>query len=260
VDVRVQKQKQYSLKQVKFMAIAGHIALSFKELKCLDDTNEVGKDEIIFYSILVIRDPVNRKIIRGISKSQLFNNIDKGSVRTNNLVLRSGVQVGHDCLTLEQGNLLNISFNHEAPDEQRTTQAFSHANNNYALFVLMTEHDDSNTDTILNEIRNRVNTVVSNTNQIFAATPQEFRRSIGTAIDEAFKSAKKTSALKNDDDKIQIQNCLPENLILNGFPGSIFSLTPTIPFTGDGGRFELKITLHMVIRYFNSSITPPICF
>lgn len=241
------------------MAIAGHIALNFRKLRCLDDTNEAGKDEIIFYPVLIIRDPVNRKIISGISKSQLFKNMDKGVVRNQNLSVISGTQVGHDCLMLERGNLLDVSFNYEAPDQSQTTFAFAHANNNYAFFVLMTEHDDSSTTKILNEIRSRVSQVITNTPSVFTDTPDQFRLSVSTAINQAFASAKKTSLFKNDDDKIRLADCLPEDLILNGFPGNKFTLNLSVPCNGDGGVYQLDMDLTLVVRFFDSTQEAPLC-
>lgn len=53
-------------------AVAGQIAINFKCLNCLDDTNEVGKDEIVFYSVFLLRDPINRRVFTSVVKSSVF--------------------------------------------------------------------------------------------------------------------------------------------------------------------------------------------
>lgn len=241
------------------MAIAGHFALNFRKLRCIDDTNEVGKDEIIFYPVLVIRDSVNKKIITAVSKSQLFTNMDKGVERTNQLSISKGVTLGNECLMLEQGNLLDVQFKYETSNDILTIKELKKGTHSFALFVLFTEHDDSNTSKILETISQNVNLLKDNFG-IFSADAVLFKKAVSTAINKAFDSAKKTGFLKNNDDKIGLMDCIPGSETFNEIANQHLQMKLSGNISGDGGVYYLEMSGLLAVRAYDSSIQPPICF
>lgn len=240
-------------------AVAGQIAINFKCLNCLDDTNEVGKDEIVFYSVFLLRDPINRRVFTSVVKSSVFNNMDKGKLVINNFVSSRNLLIGRQCVNMKTGNLADFGFQYPFSDFQSTSLALKHINRNWFWFVLMTEHDDSSTSKIHNKITGKVSEEI-NKPDFFTASETEIKARLTNAINKGFSSGRETSWYKNSDDRIRLVDFIGNDLtVVNEIMNGGFDFSATRRFDGDGGKYELELELSCRILQFDSSSPVPIC-
>ncbi|MDP2388565.1 MAG: hypothetical protein Q8M29_19480 [Bacteroidota bacterium] len=220
----------------------GNLGVSLRQITCLEETNEVGKDEIVMYAVLIFRERNLFHLTKSfITRSRIFKNMRKGRVfsdfvATEQCVFGEGFEA-----CFEIGNLVNLSIDATVDNIDSARNFFTNPSF-FMSFVLLTEHDDSNVKTILSKMQVRVNNVINTAPD--SETNATLKPKVLQAIIDAFNSGRNTGMFENSDDRIQIVDLTDGSITQRELEGIFFreeEFGADIPFSGDGGKYELKL-------------------